>query len=168
MEHRDLSSSQCQSYSEATYENTSFRPLNSSFGDSDLSALSLENIPHSHIEGYNKLSVTEAIGSHEHSSDSSAGTSPKPATHGNRVRALSLNHKASHGRSTAHITQQQINKKRQRASPEQLIVLEDEFTSNPSPNAKMRELISKQIDMTERSVQIWFQNRYGCPAGFEI
>ncbi|ORY86127.1 homeobox domain-domain-containing protein, partial [Protomyces lactucae-debilis] len=63
------------------------------------------------------------------------------------------------GKSTAHITQQQLNKKRQRATPEQLAVLEEAFDVNPSPNAKQREVISAQIDMTERSVQIWFQNR---------
>jgi Homeodomain len=56
---------------------------------------------------------------------------------------------------------QQLNKKRQRATPEQLQVLEEAFGVNPSPNAKMREMIADSIKMTERSVQIWFQNRYG-------
>jgi Homeodomain len=54
---------------------------------------------------------------------------------------------------------QQLNKKRQRATPDQLIVLEEAFIVNPSPNAKMREMIADRIRMTERSVQIWFQNR---------
>jgi hypothetical protein len=62
---------------------------------------------------------------------------------------------------------QQLNKKRQRATPEQLLVLEEAFTVNASPNAKMREMIADRIRMTERSVQIWFQNRcalFGCQA----
>ena len=89
-----------------------------------------------------------------------SSTSSSPQQPGGRARAQSLNTRSPHGRSTAHITQQQINKKRQRATPEQLIVLEEAFLLNPSPNAKMREQISSEISMTERSVQIWFQNRY--------
>jgi Homeodomain len=58
------------------------------------------------------------------------------------------------------MTMQQLNKKRQRATPDQLSVLEEAFLLNQSPNAKMRELIAERIRMTERSVQIWFQNRY--------
>ena len=61
---------------------------------------------------------------------------------------------------TQHLTMQQLNKKRQRATPEQLQVLEEYFSLNASPNAKMREIIADRIQMTERSVQIWFQNRY--------
>ena len=61
---------------------------------------------------------------------------------------------------TGHLTMQQLNRKRQRATPEQLQVLEEYFSLNASPNAKMREIIAQRIQMTERSVQIWFQNRY--------
>lgn len=57
------------------------------------------------------------------------------------------------------LTQQQKNKKRQRAKPEQVIVLKQEFAKNPTPSAKTREEIGRRIDMTERSVQIWFQNK---------
>lgn len=57
------------------------------------------------------------------------------------------------------LTQQQKNKKRQRATPNQLTVLRAEFRINPTPNAKTREEIGRKIDMTERSVQIWFQNK---------
>lgn len=93
------------------------------------------------------------------SAGSSTSSSPRRSISGNRARSLSLNIKSSQVRSTAHVTQQQINRKRQRATPEQLSVLEDAFAANPSPNARMRESISTQINMTERSVQIWFQNR---------
>lgn len=57
------------------------------------------------------------------------------------------------------LTQQQKNKKRQRATPQQLQVLLDEFTINNTPNSQRREEIGQMIDMTERSVQIWFQNK---------
>lgn len=58
------------------------------------------------------------------------------------------------------LTQQQKNQKRQRATQDQLITLEVEFNKNPTPTALVRERIASEISMTERSVQIWFQNRY--------
>ncbi|KAF1982455.1 hypothetical protein K402DRAFT_340428 [Aulographum hederae CBS 113979] len=57
------------------------------------------------------------------------------------------------------LTQQQKNQKRQRATNEQLATLEVEFNKNPTPSAIVRERIASEINMTERSVQIWFQNR---------
>lgn len=57
------------------------------------------------------------------------------------------------------LTQQQKNQKRQRATQDQLITLEIEFNKNPTPTAAVRERIAQDISMTERSVQIWFQNR---------
>jgi hypothetical protein len=58
------------------------------------------------------------------------------------------------------LTQQQKNQKRQRATQDQLMTLEREFNKNPTPTAMVRERIADEISMTERSVQIWFQNRY--------
>jgi hypothetical protein len=57
------------------------------------------------------------------------------------------------------LTQQQKNNKRQRATQDQLVLLEIEFNKNPTPTAATRERIASDINMTERSVQIWFQNR---------
>ena len=57
------------------------------------------------------------------------------------------------------LTQQQKNQKRQRATQDQLNTLEIEFNKNPTPTAIVREKIAQDINMTERSVQIWFQNR---------
>lgn len=57
------------------------------------------------------------------------------------------------------LTQQQKNQKRQRATQDQLVTLEVEFSKNPTPTATVREQIADKINMTERSVQIWFQNR---------
>ena len=39
------------------------------------------------------------------------------------------------------------------------MLLEVEFNKNPTPTALVRERIASDINMTERSVQIWFQNR---------
>lgn len=61
------------------------------------------------------------------------------------------------------LTQQQKNQKRQRATQDQLITLEVEFNKNPTPTAVVRERIAQEINMTERSVQIWFQNRFVTP-----
>lgn len=58
------------------------------------------------------------------------------------------------------LTQQQKNQKRQRATQDQLATLEVEFNKNPTPTAAVRERIAQDINMTERSVQIWFQNRF--------
>jgi len=57
------------------------------------------------------------------------------------------------------LTQQQKNQKRQRATQDQLVTLEHEFAKNATPTAATRERIASEINMTERSVQIWFQNR---------
>ncbi|CAB4478883.1 uncharacterized protein OCT59_025992 [Rhizophagus irregularis] len=51
------------------------------------------------------------------------------------------------------------NKKRIRTTPEQLALLEDTFKTNPSPNSKIREAIAEKLNMSERSIQVWFQNR---------
>ncbi|KAL0083763.1 hypothetical protein J3Q64DRAFT_1641798 [Phycomyces blakesleeanus] len=50
-------------------------------------------------------------------------------------------------------------RKRMRATPKQLELLEKTFSINPSPNNRMREQMSKELAMSERSIQIWFQNR---------
>ena len=57
------------------------------------------------------------------------------------------------------LTQQQKNQKRQRATQDQLVP-KVEFNKNPTPTAAVREQITQEINMTEHSVQIWFQNRY--------
>lgn len=65
------------------------------------------------------------------------------------------------------LTQQQKNQKRQRATQDQLNILEVEFNKNPTPTAGVRDRIAEEINMTERSVQIWFQNRYVWTLYFE-
>lgn len=52
-----------------------------------------------------------------------------------------------------------MNRKRSRATPEQLAILEATFEKNTSPNSKLREVLAEKVHMSERSIQIWFQNR---------
>ncbi|KAI1335275.1 homeobox transcription factor [Xylariaceae sp. FL0016] len=83
----------------------------------------------------------------------SQSPSPKSAT----SNSQSNNSRRPPRKST--LTQQQKNQKRQRATQDQLSTLEMEFNKNPTPTANVRERIAEEINMTERSVQIWFQNR---------
>jgi len=50
-------------------------------------------------------------------------------------------------------------KHRKRTSRAQLKVLEDVFRKDTKPNAALRKKLAKQLDMTARGVQVWFQNR---------
>ncbi|KIY44430.1 homeobox-domain-containing protein [Fistulina hepatica ATCC 64428] len=52
-----------------------------------------------------------------------------------------------------------VKKKRRRADPRQLKVLNDTYARTHFPTTAEREALAKQLDMTPRSVQIWFQNR---------
>ncbi|KAI9318200.1 Homeodomain-like protein, partial [Dichotomocladium elegans] len=51
------------------------------------------------------------------------------------------------------------SRKRTRATPEQLAVLEKTFSTTPTPSSRLREQLSRDLRMPERSIQIWFQNR---------
>ncbi|OQO14806.1 hypothetical protein B0A48_00188 [Cryoendolithus antarcticus] len=80
-----------------------------------------------------------------------------PSSHGSSASSAAAAARRPPRKST--LTQQQKNQKRQRATQDQLMTLEIEFNKNPTPTALVRERIASDINMTERSVQIWFQNR---------
>ena len=88
---------------------------------------------------------------------SSPSSTPSPST-SSAITAGSNNASRRPPRKST-LTQQQKNNKRQRATQDQLVTLEVEFNKNPTPTAATRERIAQDINMTERSVQIWFQNR---------
>ncbi|MCJ1433221.1 Transcription elongation factor SPT4 [Xylographa pallens] len=90
-------------------------------------------------------------------SSSTPSTSPTPTPAGSGSTSSVSTSRRPPRKST--LTQQQKNQKRQRATQDQLNTLEVEFISNPTPTATVRERIAGDINMTERSVQIWFQNR---------
>ncbi|KAI7834239.1 Homeodomain-like protein, partial [Kickxella alabastrina] len=51
------------------------------------------------------------------------------------------------------------NKKRHRLRPDQTRRLMEVFQKTTKPDSEMRKVLGKQLDMTPRTVQIWFQNR---------
>lgn len=51
------------------------------------------------------------------------------------------------------------SKKRTRVTPAQLTVLEETFSRSATPDSKMRKQLAYKLEMPERSIQIWFQNR---------
>jgi hypothetical protein len=53
----------------------------------------------------------------------------------------------------------QARKKRNKCTPEQSRQLELFFASNRNPTGRIREDLSRRIQMPERSVQVWFQNK---------
>ncbi|KAI8377884.1 Homeodomain-like protein [Radiomyces spectabilis] len=54
---------------------------------------------------------------------------------------------------------QPLKAKRKRASPSQLSVLNRVFSQTYFPSTEMRVELGKQLGMSPRTVQIWFQNR---------
>ncbi|KAJ5832999.1 Homeodomain [Penicillium riverlandense] len=91
------------------------------------------------------------------SSPPASNSTPSPSTSSATTAPSSTASRRPPRKST--LTQQQKNNKRQRATQDQLVTLEVEFNKNPTPTAATRERIAQDISMTERSVQIWFQNR---------
>ena len=103
--------------------------------------------------------------SHSPSPTASASTSATtPSNANNAQQGTPSNGSASSNASRrpprkSTLTQQQKNQKRQRPTQDQLVTLEVEFNKNATPTAATRERIAQEMNMTERSVQIWFQNR---------
>ncbi|ODV83641.1 hypothetical protein CANARDRAFT_202846 [[Candida] arabinofermentans NRRL YB-2248] len=50
-------------------------------------------------------------------------------------------------------------RKRRRTSPTELAILQLEFEKGSTPNKQRRLNIANKVDMTEKAVQIWFQNK---------
>lgn len=52
-----------------------------------------------------------------------------------------------------------IKPKRKRANARQLEILKRTFKQTPFPDSELRRRLAKELGMTPRSVQIWFQNQ---------
>ncbi|CAO0803257.1 unnamed protein product [Mucor circinelloides] len=56
--------------------------------------------------------------------------------------------------------QEDVNKpKRKRITPEQFCLLTELFQETDTPSHDIREALAKKLNMTNREVQVWFQNR---------
>jgi hypothetical protein len=60
---------------------------------------------------------------------------------------------------TPPLQQADDSKKRTRVTPSQLAILEETFNVSATPDSKMRKQLAQKLEMPERSIQIWFQNR---------
>ncbi|KAI9336468.1 homeobox domain-containing protein [Pilaira anomala] len=49
--------------------------------------------------------------------------------------------------------------KRKRISPDQFCLLTELFQQTDTPSHELRERLAKKLEMTNREVQVWFQNR---------
>ena len=67
---------------------------------------------------------------------------------------------AHHGR-PADLFSQKEKSARRKTSPEELVILEEWYANDPRPNGLAREHLVQTIGngITERHVQVWFQNR---------
>lgn len=52
-----------------------------------------------------------------------------------------------------------IVRHRKKTTKTQLQILENTFSTNVRPDARMRRMLAEQLNMTPRSIQVWFQNR---------
>lgn len=87
--------------------------------------------------------------------------------HQHQLQQQHMHHHAVHGPSpydrptpgASYGTYEGAKPKRKRASPQQLTLLNNIFEMTYFPSSDLRLAIGKELDMTTRSVQIWFQNR---------
>ncbi|GAA5835233.1 hypothetical protein JCM3766R1_006909 [Sporobolomyces carnicolor] len=61
--------------------------------------------------------------------------------------------------STGTVENPLIPKRRRRTSPTELAILEEEYQRNPRPDQPERAKIAQRLGMTNRSIQVWYQNR---------
>lgn len=54
---------------------------------------------------------------------------------------------------------EETSRRRNRTNPEQLMVLEEAFLRNPNLTNQIRDSLSERINMSPKSIRIWFQNR---------
>ncbi|KAI8097169.1 uncharacterized protein BX664DRAFT_356431 [Halteromyces radiatus] len=76
--------------------------------------------------------------------------------HGFRIKTMTTTKtKTNEGVTSNNITKP----KRKRITPDQFRTLSNFFLQTDTPNHELRDKISKLLNMTNREVQVWFQNR---------
>ncbi|KAK4515634.1 uncharacterized protein ATC70_010585 [Mucor velutinosus] len=61
--------------------------------------------------------------------------------------------------SISNLSLSTVAKRRMRTSKEEMAILEHYFSQNRNPNTEKKKEIAKAVQMTEKSVHFWFQNR---------
>lgn len=84
--------------------------------------------------------------------------SPTTTSHSNH-RSLHNNQYNSAAAAAAAAHERNLKAKRKRASPNQLVVLNRIFAQTYFPSTEIRIELGKQLGMSPRTVQIWFQNK---------
>ncbi|KAG2190100.1 hypothetical protein INT46_008757 [Mucor plumbeus] len=69
------------------------------------------------------------------------------------------NHNQHHSHNNHCSNHRDLKAKRKRASPNQLVVLNRIFSQTYFPSTEIRIELGKQLGMSPRTVQIWFQNK---------
>ncbi|GAN08271.1 hypothetical protein MAM1_0197c07779 [Mucor ambiguus] len=87
---------------------------------------------------------------------SSPATSESEYHHNHHRRQHHSHAIAQHHNTTNH---RDLKAKRKRASPNQLVVLNRIFNQTYFPSTEIRIELGKQLGMSPRTVQIWFQNK---------
>lgn len=59
----------------------------------------------------------------------------------------------------SHSTSPTPTRKRTHLKPSQVTTLQDSFNTNPLPDSSVRSRLARELAVTERTIQIWFQNR---------
>ena len=115
------------------------------------------------VQSHNQAgaSVSDAVASHEdYMSQSLSPEAPQAEPSSGAHRRQGSTTTNLHREADNLLKQRPEKRKRSRVTPEQLIELEREFSTNRTPTGAERKSISDRLGMNERQTQIWFQNRY--------
>ncbi|GAA5832921.1 hypothetical protein JCM11251_000531 [Rhodosporidiobolus azoricus] len=100
-------------------------------------------------------SSSNDVGFHPYKVSSKPATSTSPPPASKPILFVDTTQQASGQGDAAH----QCRPKRKRITPEQLVRLTSVFETTDSPSYDVRDKIGAEIGMTNREVQVWFQNR---------
>ncbi|ORY92231.1 homeobox domain-domain-containing protein, partial [Syncephalastrum racemosum] len=89
---------------------------------------------------------------------SASGTTTTTTNDDSAASDISQSHKRQSLRIKSH-EEVPVKPKRKRISPEQFQALSQLFEQTDTPNFELREKLAQKLKMTNREVQVWFQNR---------
>ncbi|CAB4257071.1 similar to Saccharomyces cerevisiae YDL106C PHO2 Homeobox transcription factor [Maudiozyma barnettii] len=89
-----------------------------------------------------------------HRSKDSNSTKNNNNNNNNNNNTPSMNHSHQHNRESSS-----TRSKRKRVQPEALKLLKNVYRTTSHPSIKQRKELSRKVNMSERSVTVWFQNR---------